>query len=102
MSAAPGVPTETHGNYRGRAGQDIAVLNFEHFAPAPAGKAYQVWARHGDRWQALGSFQPAADGSALYIVTSDAVTTPPDALEVTLEPAQGSPAPTGPVVAAWP
>jgi anti-sigma-K factor RskA len=42
------------------------------------------------------------DGSAMFIVKSDAVTTPPDALEVTLEPTQGSPAPTGPVIAAWP
>ncbi len=102
LTAAPGVPAETHGNYRGRAGQDIAVLNFEHFAPAPSGSTYQVWARHGDRWVSIGTFTPEPDGSALMIVTGADVTTLPDALEVTVEPARGSPAPTGPVVVAWP
>jgi RNA polymerase sigma-70 factor (ECF subfamily) len=102
LNAAPGVPAETHGTYRGRAGNDIAVLTFEHFAPAPADQTYQIWARHGDHWLSLGSFQPEADGSALLIVTGDSVTTLPDALEVTIEPAHGSSAPTGPVIAAWP
>jgi RNA polymerase sigma-70 factor (ECF subfamily) len=102
LTAAPGVPAETHAVYRGRAGDDIAVLTVEHFAPAPAGTTYQVWARHGDRWTSLGTFAPQSDGSALIIVTDPSLTAPPDALQVTIEPARGSPAPTGAVVAAWP
>ncbi len=107
LNAAPGTPTETHATYRARPGEPLAVMTFERFAPAPAGQTYRVWARYGDRWITLGVVPPkstAVEGAegALLILTQPAVATPPDGLEVTLEPVRGSPTPTGVVIVASP
>lgn len=102
LTAGPGMPPETHGTYRGRAGDNIAVMTFSDFPPLPPETAYQVWARHDGRWVSLGTFQPDATGSAVRIIEGNAVATLPDALTVTREPARGSPAPSGPVIVAWP
>lgn len=98
LNAAPGIAPETHAVYRGHAGEPTAVMTFEHFAPAPVGKTYQIWARHGDTWVSLGTMTPDATGSALLIIERPDIGTPPDALEITLEPIHGSPAPSGAVV----
>jgi RNA polymerase sigma factor (sigma-70 family) len=101
LSAAPGVPAETHVAYRTHPGADLAVMTFEHFAPAPPGAAYQAWARVGGVWKSLGVVQPDPTGYALRIVDQPEQKAP-EALQVTLEPAGGSALPTGPVVVAWP
>ncbi len=98
LTAAPGVPTQTHAVYRGLPGNRTAVMTFEDFAPAPAGQTYYAWVRHGGQWTSLGVITPDGTGSALLIIESPETATPPDALEVTLEPVRGSPQPSGPVV----
>ncbi|HEV3165005.1 MAG TPA: sigma-70 family RNA polymerase sigma factor [Isosphaeraceae bacterium] len=102
LTAAPGVPPATHGNYRGRSNVPLAVVTFSNFTPAPAGRMYQVWARYGDRWIALGVVHPDAQGKDLLIVENPALTTPPEALKVTLEPTGKPSAPSGPEVIVWP
>jgi len=97
LKAAPGVPPETHAVYRGQTGMNIAVLTLEKFPP-PAGETYQAWVRHGETWTSLGTVRPDARGAARLIVEGSAVTPLPDAVEITREPARGSPSPHGPVV----
>ncbi|MHB8646455.1 MAG: sigma-70 family RNA polymerase sigma factor [Thermomicrobiales bacterium] len=98
LSAAPGIAAKTHATYRGRPGETLAVMTFENFAPAPTGQTYQVWARHNGQWVSLGTMTPDTSGYALRIIENPANTSAPDALQVTLEPARGSPAPSGSVV----
>jgi len=101
LAPAPGVPEQTHGHYRGRAGAEIAVLSLSHFPPAPAGQIYQGWVRHEGTWTSLGTGQPDVEGNAHLIAEGPKLAVPPEALQVTLEPVGGSPAPSGPVVIAW-
>jgi RNA polymerase sigma-70 factor, ECF subfamily len=102
LTAAPGVPPETHAVYRGRAGAGIAVMTLSHFPPAPAGQTYQAWVRHGREWVSLGTARPDASGAARLIAEGPAFATLPDEIEVTREPAGGSAAPTGTVVVSAP
>jgi len=96
-----GTPEEAHARYRGRPGVGIAVVTFSKLPPAPAGKTYQAWVRHGATWTSLGTARPDADGSARLIAESTALAALPDALEVTVEPRAGSAVPGGSVVLAW-
>jgi hypothetical protein len=66
--------------------------------PAPEGKAYELWTITGGRPSPAGVFQVDASGQGLHRVppTRGAV----DVFAVTLEPAAGVPAPTGPIVLA--
>ena len=66
--------------------------------PAPAGKAYELWAIAGGAPRAAGLFQVDAGGRATHHV--DATGGAVDVFAVTLEPAGGVPAPTGPMVLA--
>lgn len=95
--AGPTVPAGAHANYRGRPGMDLAVLTTEQLPPA----RYQAWVRHGDRWTSLGTFVPDAHGAAQLIAEDPELSTPPDAVEITLEASGGNQVPTGPVVVAW-
>jgi RNA polymerase sigma-70 factor (ECF subfamily) len=98
LRAAEGVAPETHAVYRGQTGATIAVLTLEHFPPAPPGKTYQAWLRHGQTWTTMGTIRPNARGEARLIVEGPAVTPLPDAVEITREPAHGSASPLGPIV----
>jgi RNA polymerase sigma-70 factor (ECF subfamily) len=100
LTAAPGVPADTHGHYRTAPGADLGVLTLSHFAPAPAGKVYQVWAHDHGAWHSLGIVHFDSSGYALLIVDQRDQTAP-DALKVTLQSKSGSDQPTGPVVVAW-
>ena len=102
LEAAPGVPAETHANYRSRPGTPLAVLSLSKLRPAPAGHVYQAWLRHEGAWLPLGTAVPDADGKARIVAQAPALAAPPEALEVTLEAAPGSAAPSGPRVVAWP
>lgn len=102
LTAEPGVPAATHATYRGRPGSNMAVMTFSNFASAPEGRTYQAWMRHGGMWSSLGTVHPDSQGSALVISQGQNLSVKPDALEVTLEPTGGSPAPTGAVIVAWP
>jgi RNA polymerase sigma-70 factor, ECF subfamily len=98
LTAAPGVSPQTHAVYRGLPGNPTAVMTFEDFAPAPAGQVYRAWARYNGQWVALGTVTPDSAGDAMLIIERPETATPPEALQVTLEPVRGSPTPTGPVV----
>jgi len=91
-----------HATYRAKNGTPLAVLTLTHFPPPPEGQSYQAWIRHGERWSSLGTVQPDASGRARIVAEGADYAAAPDELELTLETAAGSAAPTGPVVAAWP
>jgi RNA polymerase sigma-70 factor (ECF subfamily) len=91
-----------HATYRGRPGADIAVVTFSAFPPPPVGRTYQVWVLHGMRWTSLGTASPEPDGAARLIAESGVLATPPDAVEVTIEPRGGSRSPSSTVVVRWP
>jgi RNA polymerase sigma-70 factor (ECF subfamily) len=100
LVAQPGVDPTSHGEYRSRSGNDLAVLTASHFVPAPAGHVYQAWAHYGETWESLGVFQLNSEGHGLLLVDQHGRGSP-DALEVTLEPAGGRATPTGSVVVSW-
>jgi RNA polymerase sigma-70 factor, ECF subfamily len=106
LGAAPGTDPAAHGNYRGRPGFDLAVLTLSHMPPAPDGYEYRAWASHGVRWTLLSRVQLDNDGRSLIIAEGPELTTPPDHLQVTLEPvgnrADAGVAPTGTPIVRWP
>ena len=99
---APGIPAETHGNYRGRPGVPMAVMTFSKFRKAPEGRSYRVWGMFGGRWHGLGTVKPDAQGGDLQVVEGPHLATPPSALRVTLEAIGPGTAPGGTSVIAWP
>jgi RNA polymerase sigma-70 factor (ECF subfamily) len=100
LTATAGVPAETHSTYRTSPGADLAIMTFSNFAPAPTGQVYQAWASQDGGWRSLGVVPLDAHGHALVIVDQPGEVAP-TALQVTLEPAGGSAAPTGSVVVSW-
>ena len=106
LGPTPGINPEAHGNYRGRPGVDVAVLTLSHLALAPGGYEYRAWASHGGRWTLLGRAQLDKEGRSLMIAEGPDLATPPDQLQVTLEPigadAGAGAVPTGPPVVRWP
>lgn len=102
LAPAAGVPAQTHGSYRGRAGTPLAVIALHSFPPAPSGKAYQIWVMRRGSWASVGTVKPDAQGNSLLIGEGTGFAELPEAIEVTLEPAAGSPAPSGPAVVQWP
>jgi RNA polymerase sigma-70 factor (ECF subfamily) len=95
------VPANAHANYRGRDGSGLMVLTVDALPGLPGGRAYQAWVRHAGRWTSLGTFTPDADGGARLIAEDAALASPPDVVEITVEPAAGSPTPSGPVILLW-
>jgi anti-sigma-K factor RskA len=66
--------------------------------PAPAGKTYALWAGDGATRRAAGIFQTDSAGRGHHAVAP--LARPVTVLAITLEPAGGAPAPTGPEVLA--
>jgi len=77
-----------------------AVLVASGLDPAPAGKTYEVWVIAQAAPVPAGVFQVAADGSAVFRLPVVEDTAHAKTFAVTLEPAGGTPAPTGPMVLA--
>jgi RNA polymerase sigma-70 factor, ECF subfamily len=106
LGPAPGINPDSHGNYRGRPGVDLAVLTMSHLAPPSRGYEYRAWASHGGRWTLLGRVQLDNDGRSLLIAEGPDLVTLPDQLQVTLEPvanrADAGSTPAGPPVIRWP
>jgi hypothetical protein len=100
LVAEPGVDPASHGEYRSRPGDDLAVFTASHFAPAPDGQVYQAWAKYGGTWESVGVFQLNDEGHGLLLVDQHGRGAP-DALEVTLEPDGGRSTPTGSVIVSW-
>ncbi len=101
VPAAPGVTGGTHGSYRYRPKSNIGVFALHEFPAAPAGRTYQGWARSNGSWISMGTAKPDSEGDALLVAENPAVTEPPEAVKVTVEPAGGSSQPTGPAVILW-
>ena len=78
-----------------KAGGHLLAANLP---PAPEGKAYELWALGGEAPRPAGLFTVDAEGRAAQNV--DAGREPAKGFAVTLEPAAGVPAPTGPIVMA--
>jgi len=78
-----------------KAGGHLLVANLP---AAPEGKAYELWALGGPAPRPAGLFQVGSDGRAAQKV--EAGGEPAKGFAVTLEPAQGVPVPTGPIVLA--
>jgi anti-sigma-K factor RskA len=68
--------------------------------PAPEGKAYQLWVIATGAPIPAGVFQAEADGRALFRLPDVADVAKVKTFAVTIEPAAGVPAPTGPMVLA--
>jgi RNA polymerase sigma-70 factor (ECF subfamily) len=102
LEAAPGVPPETHGQYRGRPGSAVAVLTLSHLAPAPSGQSYRAWSLHRGLWRSLGTAHPDRRGRALLIAEGAELASSPEAVRVTLERSDAGAEPSGPTVVAWP
>ena len=77
-----------------------AVLLATGLPPAPAGKAYELWVIAGSAPVPAGVFQVDAQGQAVFRAPWVDATARVKTFAVTLEPAQGVPAPTGPMVLA--
>lgn len=101
LSASSGVPDATHATYRRRPRTPIGVLTLSNFPAARAGRTYQAWVLRTGRWISLGTVRSDAAGKARLIAEAPELAFRPEAVEVTLEPAGGSPAPTGPKVVSW-
>lgn len=72
-----------------------AVLVADGLAAAPDGSAYELWLLRDGVPQPMTVLDPAADGELRAVIDIDAA---PDAWGVTIEPAEGSPAPTGEIL----
>lgn len=77
-----------------------AVLVASGLDPAPAGKAYQAWVIASGAPVAAGVFWPDAEGRAVLRLPAVDETSRAKTFAVTLEPAAGVAAPTGPMVLA--
>jgi RNA polymerase sigma factor (sigma-70 family) len=101
--ASADVPAGAHANYRGRAGNSLAVLTTEGLPALSSDHTYQAWVRHADTWTSLGAFSVGPDGGAHLIADNPSLSELPAAVEITVEPAPGgSLAPSGVVVLSWP
>lgn len=100
LTPGPGIPENTHGEYRSEPGADLAVLTASFFPPAPAGQTYQAWANYDGQWESLGILDLDAEGHAVVLVDQQGRGAP-TGLQITLEPSGGSDAPTGQIVVSW-
>ncbi len=73
-----------------------AVLTIKGLPPLTQGKVYQVWFINGSIPAGAALFTPEADGSWRGVVSGDV--TRAQAIAISVEPAGGSPAPTGDIV----
>jgi hypothetical protein len=102
LAATSAFPGAASGTYWGRVGADIAVLTLSDLPPAPEGVRYRWWVHYADRWTSIGVASPDAAGSASLIAERPELAFAPDALQVTLEPYDGSASPIGQSVLTWP
>ncbi len=77
-----------------------AVLLAAGLAPAPEGKVYEAWVIAGGAPVPAGTFQVDADGKAVLRLPTVEETRSVKTFAVTIEPAGGTAAPTGPMVLA--
>jgi anti-sigma-K factor RskA len=72
------------------------VFTATNLPPLPAGRTYQVWVVTATAPLSAGVIEPDTDGRARGVFSTPPDIPPPLAVAVTVEPAGGVPAPTGP------
>jgi anti-sigma-K factor RskA len=97
VSKMPPAPT-AHTVYLAERG--ALVMEASHMAPAPAGKAYELWVIPADGAAPLpaGTFRPNAEGYASLVLPKLPSGVPAKAFGITLENASGSSTPTMPIL----
>ncbi len=98
---APELPAGAHGGYRGRPGDETAILTVTGLPAPPAGRSYVAWARIDARWVRLGAVVPDAGGHGLLIAEDPALVTPPEEVRLTLEATPNGVEPQGSEVLRW-
>lgn len=96
LTPAPGATARVVWNPKSRE----AWLVASGLAPAPAGKGYEVWVIASAAPAPAGVFQVDVEGRAFFKLPDVAETSEVKTFAVTLEPAAGTLAPTGPMVLA--
>lgn len=95
QATTPGAPTR--GEVIKLGSTQNAVLTISGLPPLTSGKVYQVWLISGSTPIGAGLFAPNPDGSWSGLVTGNLANA--QAIAISIEPAGGSPAPTGDIVA---
>jgi hypothetical protein len=102
LAAGQALPAGTRGTYWGKVGTNIAVLDVSDLPRTPQSTRYRWWVEHANHWTSIGMLRPDATGSARLIAESPELATPPDAVQVTREPDDGSQTPMASSVLIWP
>ena len=98
LSASPGDVPASARAFVGADGR-IALL-VRGLPPPPAGRTYQLWLIEGGVPASAGTFATGSSGGTRHALATSAPRSEGFVLAVTLEPAGGVPAPTGPIVLA--
>ncbi len=81
-----------------RPDSNIAILHVDHLPSLPEDKAYQVWLIRGNKRDSGAVFRVQGEKEITLILRAPRPLREYDALGITVEPAEGSPGPTGPRV----
>lgn len=73
----------------------VALLYVRNFPASPPDKVYQLWMRHNGQPVNIGLFKVDAAGTSTVVLTAPQAINTFEATGITLEPAGGSPIPTG-------
>lgn len=80
----------------------IAVVYVRDFPELPADRAYQIWLNKGDQRSSPGLFRVKTGGMGIFVFSMDQTLDFYDTIDITPEPASGSPAPTAPAIVQGP
>lgn len=80
----------------------IAVVYVRDFPELPADRAYQIWLNKGDQRSSPGLFRAKTGGMGIFVFSMDQTLDFYDTIDITPEPASGSPAPTAPAIVQGP
>lgn len=76
----------------------VALLHVYNLPPLPSDKAYQVWLIHDGKRDSAALFQVQGQRELVVLIQAPRPFREYDAIGITIEPAGGSPGPTGPRV----
>ncbi len=76
----------------------VALLHVYNLPPVPEDKAYQIWLIHNGKRDSGGLFRVDERGEAVVLIRAPRPLAEYEAIGITVEPATGSPGPTGPRV----
>jgi hypothetical protein len=96
-----GFGADVQAAYWSKPGADVAVLTLSGLRPVSGGTRYRWSARHGDHWIVLGGGTVQGEETLHLIATNPGLSTPPDAIWVTLEVADADPTLVERTVLSW-